>query len=149
MASYGLEKRRLDTPIALPRRVLPPVALPLMAPHGQDPFGVPTRFMELTVYLRFPRLHVCLFRNYTYTYLQRYLVALSSVMSRKRGSNPQPSAWQADTLPIVLFLHVLKGRDSNPRTQREWIYSPPRLATSLPFNRGTNEAVSFFILHRG
>ena len=54
MASYGLEKRRLDTPIALPRRVLPPVALPLMAPHGQDPFGVPTRFMELTVYLRFP-----------------------------------------------------------------------------------------------
>lgn len=27
MASYGLEKRRLDTPIALPRRVLPPVAL--------------------------------------------------------------------------------------------------------------------------
>lgn len=27
MASYGLEKRRLVTPIALPRRVLPPVAL--------------------------------------------------------------------------------------------------------------------------
>lgn len=79
MASYGLEKRRLVTPIALPRGVLPPVALPLMAPHGQDPFGVPTRFMELTVYLRFPRLHVRLFRNYTYTYLQRYWVALYSV----------------------------------------------------------------------
>lgn len=79
LASYGLEKRRLVTPIALPRGVLPPVALPLMAPHGRDPFGVPTRFMELTVYLRFPRLHVRLFRNYTYTYLQRYWVALYSV----------------------------------------------------------------------
>ena len=27
-----------------------------------------------------------------------------------------------------------KGVDSNHRTRREWIYSPPRLATSLPFH---------------
>ena len=35
---------------------------------------------------------------------------ISMCESKKRDSNPQRSAWKADTLPIELFLHNTPGR---------------------------------------
>ena len=32
-------------------------------------------------------------------------------LSEKRGSNPQPSAWKADTLPIELSSHLNQVND--------------------------------------
>ena len=40
-----------------------------------------------------------------------------------------------------------KGVDSNHRTRREWIYSPPRLATSLPFHFAVTSDCSTILLH--
>ncbi len=38
----------------------------------------------------------------------------------------------ATTAIVLYFQEWWRGRDSNSRTRRERIYSPPRLATSLP-----------------
>jgi hypothetical protein len=58
------------------------------------------------------------------------------------GIEPTPEVLETSVLPlnyapIFLFMLILKwwrGTDSNRRTQRERIYSPPRLATSLPLH---------------
>lgn len=65
--------------------------------------------------------------------LLNHLDTLSSFyfnLSGKRGSNPQHSAWKADTLPIELFPHNKGGR-SRIRTcegKNQQIYSLSSLA---------------------
>jgi hypothetical protein len=58
------------------------------------------------------------------------------------GIEPTPEVLETSVLPlnyapITLFMLIAKwwrGTDSNRRTHRERIYSPPRLATSLPLH---------------
>ena len=55
--------------------------------------------------------------------------------SGKRGSNSRPSAWKADALPTELLprkLYLWEVVDSNHRTLRERIYSPPQLPLCEP-----------------
>ena len=55
--------------------------------------------------------------------------------SGKRGSNSRPSAWKADALPTELLprkLYLWEVVDSNHRTLRERIYSPPQLPLCDP-----------------
>ena len=51
-------------------------------------------------------------------------------VSSRRGSNSQPSAWQADTLPIVLLLHKLTREKLN---KCNFIYQIPQLRRSNSF----------------
>ncbi len=50
------------------------------------------------------------------------------------GIEPTPEVLETSVLPLnyAPLLKWWRGTDSNRRTQRERIYSPPRLATSLP-----------------
>ena len=45
-----------------------------------------------------------------------YLLSYSGNMSRRRGSNPPPTAWKAVALPNELLLLILNGRDGWIRT---------------------------------
>ena len=62
------------------------------------------------------------------------------ILERVMGIEPTTSAWKAEVLPLNYTRIFLKnkwwrGTDSNRRTHRERIYSPPRLATSLPLQK--------------
>ena len=49
------------------------------------------------------------------------------------GIEPTPKVLETSILPLNYApIQIWWGRDSNPRTQKERIYSPSRLATSLP-----------------
>ena len=76
--------------------------------------------------------------------LHRLFICL---LSGKRGSNSRPSAWKADALPTELLplfsakkaevappfsTEVWEVVDSNHRTLRERIYSPPQLPLCEP-----------------
>jgi hypothetical protein len=58
------------------------------------------------------------------------------------GIEPTPEVLETSVLPLnyapifspMLIRKWWRGTDSNRRTQRERIYSPPRLATSLPLH---------------
>ncbi len=68
--------------------------------------------------------------------IQKILKVLLQKWSGKRDSNPRPSAWKADALPIELFPHLLKfwwgGEDSNLRRLSRQIYSLIPLTTREP-----------------
>ena len=68
--------------------------------------------------------------------IQKILKVLPQKWSGKRDSNPRPSAWKADALPIELFPHLLKfwwgGEDSNLRRLSRQIYSLIPLTTREP-----------------
>jgi hypothetical protein len=50
------------------------------------------------------------------------------------GIEPTPEVLETSVLPLNYAPNWWRGTDSNRRTHRERIYSPPRLATSLPLH---------------
>src|SRR5690625_2188944 len=63
--------------------------------------------------------------------------AVNENMAGVVGLEPTPTVLETVVLPIELYPYTFKwwrGRDSNSRTLRERIYSPSRLATSLPLH---------------
>jgi hypothetical protein len=52
--------------------------------------------------------------------------------SASRSQSPLP--YRLAIAQNLIYFEWWRGTDSNRRTQRERIYSPPRLATSLPLH---------------
>ena len=67
--------------------------------------------------------------------------ATIAVLAGVVGLEPTLTVLETAVLPIKLYPYKQwwRGRDSNSRTQRERIYSPSRLATSLPLHKSTVE----------
>ena len=74
---------------------------------------------------------------------------LLSIWAENGARTRNPDLGKVVLCQLSYFCMCWKGGIRTPEPKRERIYSPLRLATSLPFNIGANEAVSSFILHRG
>ena len=58
-----------------------------------------------------------------------------SLMAGAVGIEPTLEVLETSVLPLNYAPRWWRGTDSNRRTLRERIYSPPRLATSLPLQK--------------
>ena len=61
------------------------------------------------------------------------------------GIEPPPKVLETFVLPLN-YIRMMEGEGFEPPNPKERIYSPPRLATSLPFRRDTHLDGGYFNL---
>ena len=58
--------------------------------------------------------------------------SLPDIMERVKGIEPTPKVLETSILPLNYAPKMVEGDGFEPPNPKERIYSPPRLATSLP-----------------
>ena len=79
--------------------------------------------------------------------LSAFLIIKKTAKKRTRmgGIEPPPKVLETFVLPLN-YIRMMEGEGFEPPNPKERIYSPPRLATSLPFRRDTHLDGGYFNL---